>query len=72
MSAGFQSRRAPLLLSAYAFLVYAFLYFPIIVLVVYSFNGSGVGGFPPRIGLSTGTASFSRTLLCGTRSLIAC
>jgi spermidine/putrescine transport system permease protein len=27
--------------------VYAFLYFPIIVLVVYSFNGSGVGGFPP-------------------------
>src|SRR5271156_1389453 len=47
MSAGFQSRRAPLLLSAYAFLVYAFLYFPIIVLVVYSFNGSGVGGFPP-------------------------
>ena len=47
MSAGFQSRRAPLLLSVYAFLVYAFLYFPIIVLVVYSFNGSGVGGFPP-------------------------
>jgi spermidine/putrescine transport system permease protein len=36
-----------LLLSVYAFLVYAFLYFPIIVLVVYSFNGSGVGGFPP-------------------------
>ena len=28
-------------------MVYAFLYFPIIVLVVYSFNGSGVGGFPP-------------------------
>jgi spermidine/putrescine transport system permease protein len=47
MSGGFQSRRAPLLLSVYAFLVYAFLYFPIIVLVVYSFNGSGVGGFPP-------------------------
>src|ERR1700723_92834 len=47
MNAGFQSRRAPLLLSVYAFLVYAFLYFPIIVLVVYSFNGSGVGGFPP-------------------------
>ena len=34
-------------LSAYAILVYAFLYLPIIVLVVYSFNGSGVGGFPP-------------------------
>jgi spermidine/putrescine transport system permease protein len=46
MNGGFQSRRAPLL-AAYAFLVYAFLYFPIIVLVVYSFNGSGVGGFPP-------------------------
>jgi spermidine/putrescine transport system permease protein len=46
MSGGLQSRRVPLL-SAYAFLVYAFLYFPIIVLVVYSFNRSGVGGFPP-------------------------
>jgi len=46
MNGGFQSRRAPLL-SAYAFLVYAFLYFPIVVLVVYSFNGSGVAGFPP-------------------------
>lgn len=29
-------------------LVYLFLYFPIAVLVIYSFNGSGVGGFPPR------------------------
>jgi spermidine/putrescine transport system permease protein len=47
MSSGFQDRRPPLLLNAYAFLVYAFLYFPIFVLVVYSFNGSGVGGFPP-------------------------
>src|ERR1700675_1495548 len=47
MSGGFQSKGAPLLI-VYAFLVYAFLYFPIIVLVVYSFNGSGVGGFPPR------------------------
>jgi spermidine/putrescine transport system permease protein len=28
--------------------VFAFLYLPIVVLVVYSFNGSGVGGFPPR------------------------
>jgi spermidine/putrescine transport system permease protein len=35
------------MLTAYAMLVYAFLYLPIIVLVVYSFNGSGVGGFPP-------------------------
>src|SRR3984893_14668760 len=46
MSGGFESRRAPML-TAYAMLVYAFLYLPILVLVVYSFNGSGVGGFPP-------------------------
>jgi spermidine/putrescine transport system permease protein len=46
MSGGFESRRVSLL-TAYALLVYAFLYLPIIVLVVYSFNGSGVGGFPP-------------------------
>jgi len=35
-------------LTAHAALVFAFLYFPIIVLVLYSFNGEGVGGFPPR------------------------
>lgn len=29
-------------------IVFAFLYIPIIVLIVYSFNGEGVGGFPPR------------------------
>jgi spermidine/putrescine transport system permease protein len=46
MSGGFSSGRAPVL-AAYAWLVYAFLYLPIIVLVVYSFSGSGVGGFPP-------------------------
>jgi len=46
MSAGFRHERAPFL-ATYAALVYAFLYFPIIVLVLYSFNGSGVGGFPP-------------------------
>jgi spermidine/putrescine transport system permease protein len=28
--------------------VFAFLYFPIAVLMIYSFNGEGVGGFPPR------------------------
>ncbi len=28
--------------------VFAFLYLPIAVLIVYSFNGAGVGGFPPR------------------------
>ena len=35
-------------LGVYAALVYAFLYLPIAVLAVYSFNGQGVGGFPPR------------------------
>src|ERR1700727_3080105 len=46
MSGGFSSGRAPFL-TAYASLVYAFLYLPIIVLIVYSFSRSGVGGFPP-------------------------
>ncbi len=31
-----------------ALAVFAFLYLPIVTLVVYSFNGPGVGGFPPR------------------------
>src|SRR5260370_33465789 len=31
-----------------AALVFAFLYLPIVVLMVFSFNGQGVGGFPPR------------------------
>ena len=35
-------------LSAHALAVFAFLYLPIAVLIVYSFNGQGVGGFPPR------------------------
>ena len=35
-------------LSLHAAAVFAFLYFPIVVLIVYSFNGQGVGGFPPR------------------------
>ena len=39
--------RSPLL-AAYAALVFAFIYLPIVVLVVYSFNRDGVGGFPPR------------------------
>ena len=32
----------------HAILVFGFLYLPIITLIVYSFNGPGVGGFPPR------------------------
>lgn len=35
-------------LTAHAIVVFAFLYLPIAVLIVYSFNGAGVGGFPPR------------------------
>src|SRR6267143_7323143 len=42
-----QTRRAPLL-TAYSALVFAFIYLPIVVLVFYSFNRDGVGGFPPR------------------------
>jgi spermidine/putrescine transport system permease protein len=40
------SRRAPVLV-IYAICVFAFIYLPIVVLVTYSFNGTGVGGFPP-------------------------
>src|SRR5215472_5076701 len=36
------------LLPAYAALVFVFLYLAIVVLIVYSFNGQSVGGFPPR------------------------
>lgn len=32
----------------HAVVVFAFLYLPIAVLILYSFNGAGVGGFPPR------------------------
>ena len=46
MKSNSQSGR-PGSLKAYAVVVYAFLYLPIVVLVVYSFSGSGVGGFPP-------------------------
>jgi spermidine/putrescine transport system permease protein len=41
------TRRAPLL-TAYATIVFAFIYLPIVVLIAYSFNRDGVGGFPPR------------------------
>lgn len=40
--------RGPLWLRGHAVLVFAFLYFPIAVLILYSFNGESVGGFPPR------------------------
>jgi len=40
--------QAPRGLTIHALLVFAFLYLPIAVLILYSFNGQGVGGFPPR------------------------
>jgi len=47
MSASVSTRRSPLL-AGYSALVFAFIYSPILVLIVYSFNRDGVGGFPPR------------------------
>jgi spermidine/putrescine transport system permease protein len=35
-------------LSWHALAVFAFLYLPVVTLIIYSFNGAGVGGFPPR------------------------
>src|SRR4029077_21078823 len=35
-------------LTLHASAVFAFLYLPIAVLILYSFNGEGVGGFPPH------------------------
>ncbi len=43
----------------HAAVVFAFLYLPIAVLIIYSFNGAGVGGFPPR----DLTLNWYRTLL---------
>jgi len=40
-------QRSPLL-TAYAVVVFGFIYLPIVVLILYSFNRDGVGGFPPR------------------------
>jgi len=47
MSGVTSTRRAPLL-TVYAALVFIFIYLPVVVLVLYSFNRDGVGGFPPR------------------------
>src|SRR5271169_6099764 len=41
------TRRTPLL-GAYTLFVFGFLYLPIAVLILYSFNQDGVGGFPPK------------------------
>src|SRR5215468_2536394 len=47
MTASSTMRRAPLL-ALYAAFVFVFIYLPIVVLALYSFNRDGVGGFPPR------------------------
>src|SRR6204780_2074014 len=47
MTAARATRGAPLL-AIYAGTVFAFIYLAIVVLIVYSFNSDGVGGFPPR------------------------
>lgn len=41
-------RRKPVALAGFAVCSYAFLYLPIAVLILYSFNRDGVGGFPPQ------------------------
>ena len=48
MSAGAGAVQKSRWLPVHAAAVYAFLYLPIVTLIVYSFNGAGVGGFPPR------------------------
>jgi len=48
MSGAPQAMRRPSALGIYALGVFAFLYLPIVVLIVYSFNRDGVGGFPPK------------------------
>jgi spermidine/putrescine transport system permease protein len=48
MSASSMSTRRPIALTIYSALVFAFIYLPILVLIIYSFNRDGVGGFPPR------------------------
>jgi spermidine/putrescine transport system permease protein len=47
MSHGYPRQRSALL-AIYAALVFAFIYLPLIVLILYSFNRDGVGGFPPQ------------------------
>jgi len=42
------SNPGPRFLTAHAIVVFGFLYLPIVVLIVYSFNGQSVGGFPPH------------------------
>jgi spermidine/putrescine transport system permease protein len=45
---GIATTKKLLWLPLHAFAVFGFLYLPIAVLIIYSFNGQGIGGFPPR------------------------
>ena len=47
MTVNATARRAPFL-TFYSVFVFAFIYLPIVVLILYSFHRDGVGGFPPR------------------------
>jgi spermidine/putrescine transport system permease protein len=47
MTSAKSHQRSPFL-AAYAVLVFGFIYLPIVVLILYSFNRDGVGGFPPQ------------------------
>lgn len=45
---GIATTKKLLWLPLHALAVFGFLYLPIAVLIIYSFNGQGIGGFPPR------------------------
>jgi spermidine/putrescine transport system permease protein len=42
------AKRRSVWLPLHVLAVFSFLYLPIVMLILYSFNGHGVGGFPPR------------------------
>jgi spermidine/putrescine transport system permease protein len=48
VTGGYSAARGSRWLLLHCLAVFLFLYMPIAVLVVYSFNGGGVGGFPPH------------------------
>jgi ABC-type spermidine/putrescine transport system permease subunit II len=66
---GYAANRRASLLKVYAALVFIFIYLPVVVLILYSFNRDGV--FLPDTSRSIGTASFSATPLSGMRWLTA-
>ena len=45
---GQAANRRATFLKVYSALVFVFIYLPVVVLILYSFNRDGVGGFPPR------------------------